>query len=98
MVDVKTAVKNAIEFAQTSLGEGRTKGLRLEEIESSTIEGKDVFLVTLSALSADAGDYSNALAHLVIGADAKREYKVFGVSKDSGEVLSMKIHLLAVPA
>jgi hypothetical protein len=98
VVDVKTAVKNAMEFAQVSLGEGRTKGLRLEEIDSSTIEGNAVFLVTLSNLPADAGAYSNAFANLAIGADAKREYKIFAVSKESGDVLSMKIRLIAVPA
>jgi hypothetical protein len=34
---------------------------------------------------------------VTIGADSEREYKVFAVAKDNGDVLSMKIRLLAVP-
>ncbi len=32
-----------------------------------------------------------------LGADMAREYKVFAVAKDNGEVLSMKIRLLTTP-
>ncbi len=96
VVDVKTAVANAIQFAKDSLGESRTLGIRLEEIDSSTVEGNAVWLVTLSNIPASDTPYINALA--VLGADAGREYKVFTVSKDTGQILSMKIRLLAVPS
>jgi hypothetical protein len=33
----------------------------------------------------------------ILGADSEREYKVFAVTKDTGEVLYMKIRLLATP-
>jgi hypothetical protein len=40
VVDVKTAVENAIQFAKDSLGEARTLDVRLEEIDSSIIDGE----------------------------------------------------------
>jgi hypothetical protein len=44
VVDVKTAVANAIQFAKDSLGESRTLGIRIEEIDSATVEGNAVWL------------------------------------------------------
>lgn len=98
MVDIKTAVENSIEFAKGSLGPTRTAGLRLEEVESSNSGGKDVWLITLSVVPDDGSMVTllRASSHL-LGADAAREYKTFTVAKDTGEVLSMKIRLLAAP-
>ena len=93
-MDIKDAVRNAMAFATESLGPQRTADLRLEEIESSTVDGSAVWLVTLSnALPPNPSSLRAAM-----GADAGREYKVYTVSKETGEVLSMKIRLLAVPA
>ncbi len=96
VVDIKTAVANSMELAKLSLGSSRTTGLRLEEIESSNLDGQPVWLVALSNLP----DGSSVVASLfpAYGADAAREYKTFAAAKNSGEVLSMKIRLLAVPS
>jgi hypothetical protein len=98
MVDISAAVARSIEFATSTLGQQRTRELRLEEIESSTWNDKPVWLITLSDVSdhgplAGLGRYATAL-----GIDNDREYKIFTVTKDTGDVLSMKIRLLAVPS
>jgi hypothetical protein len=94
-MDIKDAVRHAIAFAGESLGLERTADIRLEEIESSTVDDRPVWLITLSnAIKSDGSLNSIAAA---LGAEAAREYKVFSVTKDSGEVLSMKIRLLATP-
>lgn len=95
MVDIKAAVANAIAFARNSLGPERTMNIRLEEIESSIMDGRAVWLVTLSNALLDEGPLAPLrAAGVALGADTAREYKVFTVSKDDGEVLSMKIRLL----
>lgn len=100
MVDIKRAVADAIDFARNALGPERTADLRLEEIESSNVEGKDVWLITLS--NAFVGTNLLAMMQTRVfglgGTDTAREYKVFTVAKDTGEVLSMKIRLLVAPA
>ena len=100
MVDIKAAVTSAIDFAKSSLGPNRTADIRLEEVESSVVDGTPVWLITLSAAADDGPSISFALGGLatVLGADAAREYKVFTVSKNSGDVLSMKIRLVAIPS
>jgi len=88
-------------FAQDSLGEKRTADIRLEEIESSAVDGRPVWLITLSSLPPldDTAFTMRRLAQTMgsLGADAGREYKVFTVSKETGEILSMRIRLLATP-
>lgn len=86
-------------FASESLGPDRTMNIRLEEVESSTLKGRPVWLITLSsALVAGAGPAAAMRAvAAAMGAETDREYKVFTVAKDDGEVLSMKIRLLATP-
>ncbi len=99
MVDVKAAVSNAIDFARSSLGPERTINVRLEEVESSNLEGNAVWLITLSNSLIDEGPLAPMrAAAAVLGADTGREYKVFTVAKSTGEVLSMKIRLLATPS
>ena len=95
MVDIKNAVAAAIDFASNSLGHERTVNIRLEEIESSNLDGNEVWLITLSTALRFSGTFVSLGA--VLGADTAREYKVFTVAKSDGEVLSMKIRLLAVP-
>ena len=98
MVDIKNAVASAMDFASNSLGHERTVNIRLEEIESSNLDGNEVWLITLSTALRFSGPFAS-LGSLgaVLGADTAREYKVFTVAKSDGEVLSMKIRLLAVP-
>jgi hypothetical protein len=100
MVDIKTAVATAIEYAKDSLGPERTQHIRLEETESSRVNGDDVWLITLSMALKDEGPLSALRSSMVdvLGANPAREYKVFTVAKSSGEVLSMKIRLLSTLA
>jgi hypothetical protein len=95
MVDIKAAVKSATAFATDSLGEKRTRNIRLEEVESSTVKGRPVWLITLSSTRAPLSALDEYAS--VLGADTGREYKVFTVEKSTGNVLSMKIRLLATP-
>ena len=85
MATIQEATANAIVFAQTSLGSERTKELRLEEIESVTEGGTEVWRLTLSMPDSNLG---NALAMML---SPRREYKTFTVVKSTGEVTSMKI-------
>jgi len=89
MVSIKQGVENAILFALETLGEGRIKGIRLEEVESTKGIGEDAWLITLSMLGPD----TEPLA-VVLGSKA-REYKTFTVLKDGGEVTAMKMRELA---
>lgn len=91
-MDINHAVQSAKAFAAESLGAERTANIRLEEIESSVVDGKPVWLITLSHGMSVSPDIRQLL-----GADLEREYKIFTVTKDTGEVLSMKIRLLATP-
>jgi hypothetical protein len=98
MVDIGAAVARATEFATSTLGPDRTGDLRLEEIETSTWNDKPVWLITLSNAS-NYGPLTGFVRQIAaLGADSAREYKVFTVTKDTGDVLSMKIRLLAVPS
>jgi hypothetical protein len=84
MATIQEATANAIVFARTSLGLDRTQELRLEEIESATEGGTEVWRITLSMPDSSP---MNALAMF----SARREYKTFTVVKSTGEVTSMKI-------
>lgn len=84
MVSIKEAVRNAMDFAQETLGPQRLNGLQLEEVESSNMGGEDAWLITLSMINQD-----NSLAIALAG--PMRDYKVFTVLKKNGEVTSMRI-------
>lgn len=90
MVSIRTATERAIAFAQEALGADRTTGIRLEEVESTAIDGEDAWFITLSMINPDPDGGTLAL----LGA-GKREYKSFTVLKRDGEVKSMKIRELA---
>ena len=85
MATIQEAVQNAMRFAQETLGPGRTEGLQLEEVESGGVGGHDAWLITLSMPSRGLGAFSG-----------RRDYKIFSVLKNNGEVTSMKIRELAV--
>ena len=84
MATIQEATANAIVFAQTSLGSERTKELRLEEIESVTEGGTEVWRLTLSMPDRDPTNVLSAFS-------PRREYKTFTIVKSTGEVTSMKI-------
>lgn len=96
MVSIKEATKNAIAFARGALGRKRTEGMRLEEVESTTVDGEDAWLITLSLIvpPGQTGGVTEALAAFGGGPD-KREYKSFTVIKRDGEITSMKIREMA---
>ena len=96
MIDVKQAVANAKEFAQTTLG-GKHSDYSLEEFERDTYKGREVWLITLGMPRNVAEPAIPALGDR-LGAllgPADREYKTFAVDADSGEVLAMKLRVLA---
>ena len=91
MVSIREATDKAIAFARAALGLERTANLRLEEVESTTVDGQDAWLITLSMISPD-----DELLNIVAGISHKRrEYKIFTVLKGDGEIKSMKIREMA---
>ncbi len=93
-MDLQEGVYRAMEFAKGSLGDTRIRDLRLEEIDSTTVEGTEAWLITLSSEFPPNPMRIPGLGRRpLIGAELDRDYKVFAVSKDTGEVLSMKMRL-----
>jgi len=81
MISVKEAVASAVNFAQSILEVPRGN-LRLEEVETGTARGQDVWLITLSIPG-------------TLFPNGGRDYKTFTVDGETGEVFSMKIRELA---
>ena len=96
MASIKEATENAIAFAQETLGPERTRAIRLEEIESAKVDGKEAWLITLSMVPpVDEATLGLGNMGSAIFGPAKRQYKSFTVVKGTGEVSSMKIRELA---
>jgi len=85
MVTIQQATENAVAFARASLGDERTRGIRLEEVESAKEHGNEAWRITLSIPASDP------ISPLPAIFSYHREYKSFTVLKDTGEVTSMKI-------
>ena len=96
MVSIKEATSNAAAFARDALGPERTEGIRLEEVESTSVDGENAWLITLSMVIADepADGFLEKLRTEKLRT-GRREYKNFTVVKRDGEVRSMKIRELA---
>jgi CRISPR/Cas system CSM-associated protein Csm4 (group 5 of RAMP superfamily) len=62
MVSIKEATAKAIAFAEEALGPERTTGVRLEDVESTTVTGEDAWLITLSMIIPSAGSIVAALS------------------------------------
>jgi hypothetical protein len=90
MVTIKEAVQNARIFAKENLEPERVASIQLEEVESANVGGEDAWLITLSVIDPEATPpiFSPSLG-------PKRDYKVFTVLKNNGEVASMNIRELA---
>jgi len=94
MVDVKSAIKAArIGFHEFMEGEETFDNVRLEEVELSEDEkywmitlGYDVFYRT--------GEVQNVFLRDVDLQGRKREYKLFQINADTGNVESMKIRVV----
>ena len=96
-MEIKNAVASAIVFATDALGTDRTRDIRLEEVESSLVDGRPIWLITLSSpvFPKPAGaNFRQMMGPANPLAD--REFKVFSVAKDSGEVLAMRIRIFAL--
>ena len=89
MIDVKSAVRIAIQY----LGEFQefipARSIRLEETE---YDDAGYWLITLSTLSTD--DPSSTLGSLTEILNQKRIYKQFKIDAESGKVKSMKVRSL----
>lgn len=88
-VDVRNAVgaaQNYIASLQDMIG--RPEDVRLEEAELS--EDKQYWLITLG-FNRLVDKTSNPLADLVAIRNYERDYKVFKINAQTGEVQSMKI-------
>jgi len=97
MIDVKTAVKNAILFLADLLAEQNVHDVRLEEVELS--EDERVWFITLSYLRRSAESEQSEMQKMLsshgLTAQTVREYKIFAVDSAKGEVRSMKMRQLA---
>jgi hypothetical protein len=89
MVSIKEATERAMRFAQEVLGPERTSGVRLEEVESISVDGQDAWLITLSIPDEEQAPFAITLG------GRNRQYKSLTVLKGNGEVQSMKIRNLA---
>jgi len=84
MLEVKEAVKIATEYIQTLFSEKQIPELRLEEVELTP--DNQFWEVTLSFVVREP------TAYLSLGDAARtREYKVFRINAETGQVHSMKI-------
>jgi hypothetical protein len=89
MVSIQEATKRAISFAVEVLGPERTSGVRLEEVESTSVDGEDAWLITVSMPDEELGAFANVFG------GRNRQYKTLTVLKQNGEVKSMRIRNLA---
>ena len=87
MIGVKDAVGAATRFAEELYGPREDLGLTLEEVELSSDDRH--WLITLGLV-----DRANPFAALA-GGLAQRDYKIFKVDAETGEVVSMKIRSVA---
>ncbi|MBO1437913.1 hypothetical protein [Meiothermus sp. CFH 77666] len=84
MLEVKEAVKIATEYIQTLFTDKQIPELRLEEVELSP--DNQFWEVTLSFVVREP------TAYLSLGDAARtREYKIFRINAETGQVQSMKI-------
>jgi uncharacterized protein YdgA (DUF945 family) len=94
MIDVKTAVARAAEYAKEWLGSTK---VFLEEVELSKRGDSSIWLITLSIPRRDNPDAAGGFAGLALSYSRAellyggREYKVFEVDAETAEVRSMKI-------
>ncbi|HEY1218153.1 MAG: hypothetical protein ABSE42_13425 [Bryobacteraceae bacterium] len=87
-VPLKQAVANAIGFATEAL-DNRAQGVQLEEVESVDTNGTGVWLITLSMTDHPPSSATSPMLDAYL--NRRRDYKIFTVRKDTGEVIAMKI-------
>ncbi|MBW4491830.1 MAG: hypothetical protein KME26_01705 [Oscillatoria princeps RMCB-10] len=89
-IDVRSAVIGAKQYLQSLQDQigMLIDDLRLEEVELS--EDRKFWLITLG-FSRSADKAKNPLADLIDSPKYEREYKIFKINSETGEVQSMKI-------
>jgi hypothetical protein len=95
MISVKEAIDKAGAFTANILGPERATGLQLEEVELGSFKGKDAWQITLSMRRPNPFDVASNSAIATLSSYGPRDYKIFMVDRETGDVLSMTIRELA---
>lgn len=91
MIDVKQAAQSASSFVAGLYSDKTVSDVQLEEVELS--EDGLYWLITLSFAPPASLSQGSSMFGGVI--PAQRQYKIFKITADTGEVLSMKIRELS---
>ncbi len=91
MIEVAQAIENATTAANEFLSSTKFSQLQVEEVEHNRLD--DQWLITLgfNILKPDTKAYKNIGQILQGDQQYDRKYKIFKVSNQTGDVLSMKI-------
>ena len=93
MIDVKEAVKKALDYVSSVIPVEALIDPRLEEVELS--ENEKTWLITISFIRVTPSKYLHSLASAMQEVtQSDREYKLVSVDADTGKPLSMKIRQL----
>lgn len=95
MIPIQLAVDNAVGFARKVLEPTRTGEMLLEEVDTSTVDNKEIWLITLSIPRPKPSSTSLSALGSLGSLYGDRQYKTFAVDGQTGEVLSMKIRQLS---
>jgi len=92
MIPIEMAVDNAVQFAKKVLEPGRSGEMLLEEVDTSVVDDREVWLITLSVPRPKPSglQFGN-----VVSPPSDRQYKAFTVDGETGRVLSMKMRELS---
>jgi hypothetical protein len=93
MIDVKEAVKSAMQAIHEFYDQPKFTDLTLEEVEQTDNE----WLITLSFVVPNQTPIKNNLFAMTAAANDRqylRKYKIFTINTESGQVRSMKIREL----
>ncbi len=97
MIDVKEAVKNAVDFMQNVLEEEKLHDLALEEVRLS--DDEQYWYVTLGftrhyTIPINSEDAFAQLKKVIASEKVVREYKSLKVQAENGKVMSMEIRTI----
>lgn len=93
MISIQDAVRNSVAFARDAFSGSDLaswSNIRLEEVEKSRCNGREMWLVTLSIPLKATETIVSPLPF-----EKERIYRVFTVDRETGEVLSMRIREFA---
>jgi hypothetical protein len=93
MIDVKEAVKKALDYVSSVIPAEALIDPRLEEVELS--ENEKTWLITISFIRVTPKQYLHSLASAMQEVtQSDREYKLVTIDAETGKPLSMKIRQL----